>query len=349
VSDVKIQTNNYIYAKWHGQVTRITRRILNPLEVESILQALYGNNGPALLKNGTPIDAGLDFSPARGERYRFRMNAVGGTRLGQKSIELTIRPIPVTPPSVEDLGLEDRLVEAAFPLDGLVLFIGKTGSGKSTAISALMRKMFEDPDSNRFVAMFEDPIEFIYDTIDMPSTVLFQSEVGGAGDLKTFLAGVENAMRRAPDAIYFGETRKLEGIEAVSAAAESGHAVYTTLHAKSIVDMFSRVSNWYPAEGRDWQMNNLISLIRLVVWQRLFVLPPELGPGRFAVREYLPFTDDVRNELLEIGATNVQQMLLHLKQVVETKGVSARASAQEHLEAGRMTEKDFRLFTQGLI
>lgn len=262
---------------------------------------------------------------------------------------MTIRPMPPIPPTTSELGLEPDLVEAAFPLDGMVIFCGKTGSGKTMALSSLMRSMIEDPESNRFIAMYEDPIEIVYDGIESPSTLLFQTEIGQEGDLLTFLEATANGMRRAPDAVLFGECRGLQTIEAVSAVAESGHTVYTTLHAKSIKDLFNRVSNWYPSESRVGQMNNLLSLMRLVVWQRLFVLPAELGPGRFAIREYLVFTDDIRSELAEIGAVNIQKMLIRLDQIVEEKGHSAKSAAKRCLEEGRMTEKDYRLFCSGLI
>jgi defect-in-organelle-trafficking protein DotB len=337
-SDIKIQTNNAIYAKIHGVVRRITRRDLPPQEAEHILSVIYGPNGPSVLKDGRDIDKGYELHPSRAERYRYRVNAVGGVTQGQRGLEITIRTISIEPPTMEQLKVEPGIIEGVFPKDGIVIVVGPTGSGKSTLISSFLRHILEKPDANKFITTFESPIEYVYDTIRKPSSVIWQTEIGPSSDLKNFYEGIRNAMRRAPDIIFTGESRDIESIEGTMAASQSGHAVYTTVHANSVVDTFRRIVNFFPHSSRHGAMNNLISTTRMVIWQRLFIRPD--GKGRVAVREFVHLTDDLREELLSIGADNMDRMLVHLKKIVDERGQSAGACARRYYDEGLLSPHD---------
>lgn len=337
-SDLKIQSSNNIWAKVNGNVQRLTRRRLPPPEVETILMTLYGANGPARIKSGEPIDKAYELHPTRTERYRYRINAVGGSRLGNKAIEVTIRTIVIDPPTMDSVKLEQAIRDAAFPKDGIFIMSGATGSGKSTTLAAIMRAMLEDVHGNRFIVTFEAPIEYVYDTVATPSSVIFQTEIGADGDLRTFADGIRSAMRRAPDVILNGEMRDPETVEATLAAANSGHAVYTTLHAQSITDSFTRVVGFFPQGARQSVMNGMLSSVRCICWQTL--LRTADGTGRVAVREYLDFTKEIRSELLSIGADNMDLMLVHLRKMVETHGCSASQSARRLYDQGLITDDD---------
>lgn len=337
-SDLKIQSGNSMRAKVNGRVVKITNRPLPAPEVESILMVLYGANGPARIKSGKPIDKAYELHPTRVERYRYRINAVGGMLYGNKAIEITIRTIVIEPPTMDQVGLEQKIRDAAFPKDGIFIMAGATGSGKSTTLAAIMRHMLEEEDGNRFIVTFEAPIEYVYDTVNKPSSVIFQTEIGADADLVDFPEGIRSAMRRAPDVILNGEMRDIETVESTLAASQSGHAVYTTVHANSVTDTFARIVGFFPHAARPSIMNALLASVRCIVWQTL--LRTADGKGRCAVREYLEFTKEVRAELLSIGADNMDRMLIHLRKVVERDGASAGQSAQALFDAGKITEDD---------
>lgn len=337
-SDLKIQSGNFIFAKINGDVHRITQRAVNGPEVENILSQLYGPNGPARIKSGQPIDKAYELHPTRTERYRFRVNAVGGMLDGNKAIEITVRTITIDPPTMDQVKLEEGVRRAAFPKDGIFIMAGATGSGKSTTLAALIRHMLEDEQGNRFIVTFEAPIEYVYDTVKKPSSVIFQSEIGPDADLKDFPEGIRSAMRRAPDVILNGEMRDIETVEATLAAAQSGHAVYTTVHANSVTETFSRIAGFFPHSARHSIMNSLLASVRCICWQTLLRSPD--GKSRVAVREYLEFNRDVRAELLSIGADNMDNMLIHMRKLVEQHGSTAMQSAQKLKDQNMLTEDD---------
>ncbi|MGJ7523466.1 type IV pilus twitching motility protein PilT [Variovorax sp. LT1P1] len=338
-SDVKFQTGNCVIAKVNGVVHRLTTRPLPPPEVEEILTTLYGSNGPGRIKSGSAIDIAYELHPTRHERYRFRVNAVGGTLMGANAIEITIRMISLEPPTMDQVGLEPELRAGLFPKDGIVIMAGATGSGKSTTLSTLMRHMLEQVDGNRFIMTFEAPIEYVYDTVATPSSTIFQTEIGPDANLPTFDAGVRSAMRRAPDVILNGEMRDIETIEATLAAAQSGHAVYTTVHAHSVVDTFRRIVNFFPYQIHGSVMNGLISSVRAVVWQSLVRTP---DGKRVAIREYLVFSSEIREELMAIASQNMDAALVHMSKLVEKHGQTVRACAQRLHAEGRIDEATLR-------
>ena len=339
-SDMKVQTNNSIFAKVNGKVHRLNTRNLPPAEVEGILMTLYGTNGPARIKSGNAIDKAYELHPTRTERFRYRVNATGGPALGARGMEITIRMISIDPPTMDQVGLEQGIRDGAFPKDGIFIMAGATGSGKSTTLAAIIRHMLEEVDGNRFICTFEAPIEYVYDTVYKPSSTIFQSEIGEDGDLKSFADGIRSAMRRAPDVILNGEMRDVPTIESTLAAAQSGHAVYTTVHANSVVETFQRVVGFFPHEVRHSILNGLLASVRAICWQSLLRTP---DGKRCALREFLIFTQDVREELLSIGADSMEKMLIRLKQLVAERGQSVEACALRLFEAGKINEHELKI------
>ena len=132
-SDLKVQTGNSIIAKVQGKVHRMTSRRLPPSEVEMMLSTLYGTNGPARIKSGNPIDKAYELHPTRNDRYRYRVNAVGGMLNGNKAIEITIRMIVIEPPTMDEVGLEQGIRIGAFPKDGIFIMAGATAVSVGTA------------------------------------------------------------------------------------------------------------------------------------------------------------------------------------------------------------------------
>ena len=337
-SDMKLQSGMPVRAKVSGAVYSLTKRAISANELEQMLMYVYGPNGPARIKSGNAIDMAYELKPNRKDRFRYRINVVGGMINGTKAIVLTCRTIVVDPPTMDDVKLEHGIREAAFPKDGIFIMAGATGSGKSTTLAAIIRTMLEEEDGHRFIVTFEAPIEYVYDTVNKPTSVIFQTEIGPDADLKNFFEGIRSAMRRAPDVILNGEMRDVETVESTLAAAQSGHAVYTTVHANSVADTFSRIIGFFPHGARQSLLNALVSSVRCIVWQTL--LRKSDGKGRVAIREYLNFTDSIRRELLSVGAKNMDEMIIHVRTMVEKHGQTAIGCTQNYIDQGILQEAD---------
>lgn len=291
-SDVTLQSNDKVMAEIHGKLYRITLRDLKHNEVADILNFIYGPNGVAQLLSGTDLDTHYEIKPARGIRHRFRVNITGCLVEGGQGIQITMRTIPIDPPYLKDMGLDPHLEQAVIPSQGIVIVAGATGSGKSTLLSSIMRAILEN--ENGKVLTYESPIEFVYDNVDSPSASISQSEV--PLHLPNFPAAVRNALRRKPSYILVGEARDKETISSVIDAALTGHTVYTTVHSNGVADTIRRMVAAFPEDERYGRTVDLISLIKAIIWQ---MLVPTVNGERMAVREWLIFTPDVREQLLD--------------------------------------------------
>lgn len=290
-SDVTLQSNEKVIAEVYGKLCRITRRELKHNEVADILNFIYGPNGVAQILSGTDLDTHYEIRPERGVRHRFRVNITGCLVEGSQGIQITMRTIPADPPFIKDMDLDPKLQKALIPSQGIVIVAGATGSGKSTLLSSVMREILET--ENGKLLTYESPIEFVYDTVESPHASISQSEI--PLHLPNFPAAVRNALRRKPEFILVGEARDKETIAAVIDAALTGHTVYTTVHSNGVADTIRRMVSTFPEEERFGRTVDLISLIRAIVWQ---MLVPSTDGKRMALREWLIFTPDVREQLL---------------------------------------------------
>lgn len=291
-SDITLQTNDKVIADIHGRIHRISQHKLSNSEVGELLNAIYGANGTAQIMSGTDLDTHYEIKPARGERYRFRVNGTGCHVEGAEGIQITLRTIPVDPPFLKEMALPERLIEGMLPDQGIVIVSGATGSGKSTLLSGFMREILETQTGK--VLSYESPIEFVYDNVEQPHTCMAQHEI--PANLPDFPAAVRNALRRKPTVILVGEARDKETISAVIDAALTGHVVYTTVHANGVADTMRRMIAAFPADERFGRAVDLIELTRAIVWQRL--VPTEDGK-RAPLREWLVFDREIREELLQ--------------------------------------------------
>ncbi len=291
-SDITIQSGDKIIVDVHGRLNRITKRELTHSEVSEILNSIYGANGVAQILSGVDVDTHYEIRPDRTSRHRFRVNATGCLVEGSPGMQITMRTIPADPPYLANMGLEKKLQDAIIPTQGIVIVAGATGSGKSTLLASVMREILEKEDGK--LLSYESPIEFVYDSVKSPHASISQSEI--PLHLPNFPAAVRNALRRKPKFILVGEARDKETIAAVIDAALTGHTVYTTVHSNGVADTIRRMVAAFPEEERYGRTIDLISLIRAIVWQ---MLVPTVDGKRAAVREWLVFTPEVRDELLQ--------------------------------------------------
>ena len=180
----------------------------------------------------------------------------------------TLRLIKNTLPPYESLGLPDIIRRMTYQPQGLILVTGKTNSGKSTTLNALINEINET--QNKKILTLENPVEFKHHS---KKSLIVKKEIGKGRDSLTFSDGVKNSLREDCDILVIGEIRDKVTMEAAIEMAESGHLVVGTLHTKSCAETIDRMINFYEVRDQASIKYLLSSLLKLVVSQRLL-------PGR---------------------------------------------------------------------
>jgi twitching motility protein PilU len=205
---------------------------------------------------------------------RFRVNAF----MQQGHVGLVLRTIPQTLPTIDGLGLPKVLKDVAMSKRGLVIFVGATGSGKSTSLAAMVD--WRNENSYGHIITIEDPVEFVH---PHKNCIVTQREVGI--DTDGWGQALKNTLRQAPDVILMGEIRDRETMEHAVAFAETGHLCMATLHANSANQALDRVINFFPEERRAQLLMDLSLNLKALVSQRL--MPRQEGRGRAAAVEIM--------------------------------------------------------------
>lgn len=339
-SDITIQTGEPITIEVYGRIYKITKRKLANIEVGDILNAIYGPNGTTQIMRGTDLDTHYEVRPTRSERFRYRVNGVGCYVEGHEGIQITLRTIPSTPPALSTLALPQPIIDAMAPQQGIVYVTGATGSGKSTLLASIIRELGEEKAGNRKILTYESPIEFVYDNIEMPSSLVAQSEI--PKHLPSFAAGVRNALRRKPHLILVGEARDTETISAALEAALTGHPVYTTLHTNGVAETIRRLAGSFPQEERLGRTIDIIETLRLIVWQRLV---PSTDGKRIPLREYLVFSEAIRDRLLESDPENITQTT---RQLLLEQGQPMIQDVDAKYKAGLLSDRWYQILSARL-
>jgi len=235
-----------------------------------------------------------NFAIALPDISRFRVNAL----VQRGSAGLVVRIIPNDIPSFADLHLPEVMNQIAMTKRGLVIFVGGTGSGKSTSLASMID--YRNENSNGHIITIEDPVEFVH---NHKGCIVTQREVGT--DTDSFEIALKNTLRQAPDVILIGEIRDQKTMEHAIAFAETGHLCLATLHANNTNQALDRIINFFP-EARHKQLLLDLSLnVKALISQRL--LPTPSGKGRRAAIEVLlntPLMSDLimKGEVHEIKA-----------------------------------------------
>ncbi len=176
----------------------------------------------------------------------------------------TMRIIKNELPKYDDLGLPEIIRTMTYQPQGVILVTGKTNSGKSTTLSALIDEI--NNRQNKKILTLENPIEYKHKS---KKSIIVQKEIGPGKDALTFSDGVKNSLREDCDILVIGEIRDKETMEAAIDMAESGHLVIGTLHTKSCAETIDRMINFYDVRDQAQIKNLISSLLKLVVSQRL--------------------------------------------------------------------------------
>jgi twitching motility protein PilU len=254
--------------KIDGKVTPVSSQVLSSQQSREVARAIMND------KQASEFDATYECNFAIGLPgvARFRVNAF----IQRGSVGIVFRTITTKIPEFDELGLPEVLKDVAMTKRGLVIFVGATGSGKSTSMAAMIG--YRNQHSYGHIITIEDPVEFVH---EHRNCIVTQREVGV--DTDNWHIALKNTLRQAPDVILIGEIRDRETMDYAIAFAETGHLCMATLHANSTNQAIDRIINFFPEERRQQLLMDLSLNTKAFVSQRL--IPKKEGKGRAAAME----------------------------------------------------------------
>ncbi|MBU2807034.1 PilT/PilU family type 4a pilus ATPase [Acidithiobacillus ferrooxidans F221] len=269
-SDLYLTVGSPPVMKVDGRTVPLGTEMLKPGQVLNLAKEILGMERLQEFQHEKEINMAISV-PGVG---RFRVN--GFFQRGELSFVL--RAIKTQIPSLEQLRLPPILKDLAMTSRGLVLFVGSTGSGKSTSLASMVQ--YRNQNAAGHILTIEDPIEFLHRNA---KSIVNQREVGI--DTLNYERALENALREAPDVILIGEVRSRDTMDHAIAYAETGHLCMSTLHANNANQAIERIINFFPEDRKKQLLMDLSLNLRAVVSQRL--LPVKGQSGRIAAMEVL--------------------------------------------------------------
>ncbi len=329
-SDFQFVPNEAPWMRLHGEWFHPCMTLMSSSDIKCFLNdSSRSPSSSAQVESGSDVDYAYEIKADRATRMRFRANATGCRDGWEVGAALVLRTIPTLPPKLEDLGIEEGILNTIMPVYGLVLVTGPVGSGKTTLLAATLRNILENQPRN--VLTYEAPIEFDLVGISPRKGAIVQTEIPKA--LREFGRAPRNSLRRAGDVVLFGESRDKETIRDMTIVAETGVAVYTTVHTNSVAETISRMVREFPFEERDGMSATLLSSVRLIVHQRLL---RTVDGKRVAVREFLPFDDATRNYLYTVDS---KQLIPAIHQMVQQRGQTLISAIEREYQKGVISDQ----------
>lgn len=253
-SDLYLSTGAPPSARFDGVLTPLADPPFKPGDIAAIAASIM--DAEQRLEFDRQLEMNLALSlPGIG---RFRVNIFKQ----RNDTSMVVRNVKLDIPRFEDLKLPPVLLETVMLKQGLMLFVGATGSGKSTSLAALID--YRNRHASGHIVTIEDPIEYIH---RHKKSIINQREVGV--DTRSFHAALKNTLRQAPDVVLIGEIRDRDTMEHALAFADSGHLVISTLHAHNANQALDRMINFFPEERRGQLLNDLGNNLKACVSQRL--------------------------------------------------------------------------------
>ena len=278
-SDLFITVGIPASIKAHGKVVKLSGESLTPELAEAIVQDTMNDKQRAEFVETSECN----FAIAVDTIGRFRVNVFRQ----REQVGMVIRRIETKIPNVDDLQLPAVLKDIVSSKRGLFLFVGGTGTGKSTSMAALLG--YRNNTTSGHILTIEDPMEFVH---DHAKSMITQREVGL--DTESFDAALKSSLRQAPDVILIGEIRSQEIMEHALSFAETGHLCIATLHANNANQAIDRIMHLVPSDQHHKLLFDLALNLRGIIAQQL--IPTKDGHGRVAAIEILlnsPYVSDL--------------------------------------------------------
>lgn len=290
-SDLYLSTGAPPCAKFQGALKPLTQQPFKSGEIEAIANAIMDAEQAEQFSHELEMNIAISI-PNVG---RFRINIFKQ----RNEVSIVARNINTDIPQFDNLGLPKILKEVIMNKRGLVLFVGGTGSGKSTSLAALIDH--RNASHGGHIITIEDPVEYVH---KHKKSVINQREVGV--DTRSFRNALKNTLRQAPDVILIGEIRDRETMEHALEFAETGHLAISTLHANNANQALERIINLFPEERRPQLLLGLSQNIRAIVSQRLI---PTVDGKRCAAIEVLLGTKTIQELILKNRFEDIKEIM----------------------------------------
>ena len=322
-SDLYLTTGTFATLKVMGSLKRISKNKLMPGTIAVFAKELMSDKEWLVFNRTKEMNKGISVR----DLGRFRVNFY----FQRGEVSMVIRYVRSDILSPEKLGLPDVLKKLVMKREGLFLFVGSTGSGKSTSMASLIQ--YRNQRDAGHILTIEDPIEFTY---RHDKSIIGQREVGF--DTLSYENAMREAMREAPDVIMVGEIRSTATVEAAMGFADTGHLVISTLHATGSIQALERLTYLLPADQKERVLMDMSLNLNAIIAQRL--IPGINGNYALATEVMVnsPFSSEVirkghfqdLKDIIEKGAVDgmhtFDQSLVELYQ----QGKITRESALEH-------------------
>ncbi|MDC1286370.1 PilT/PilU family type 4a pilus ATPase [Gammaproteobacteria bacterium] len=308
-SDLYFSTGAPPSAKFNGELKPLGKSTAPPGWVDSLAHEIMNDKQKAEFAEVPEMNLAISL-PDIG---RFRVNIFKQ----RNQTSMVIRNIVTEIPNKDDLGLPEVLSKMIMAKRGLILFVGGTGSGKSTSLAALID--YRNTNSTGHIVTIEDPVEYIH---PHKGCIVNQREVGV--DTLSFEDALKNTLRQAPDVILIGEIRDRETMEHALAFAETGHLAISTLHANNANQALDRIINFFPEDRHKQLLSDLSINLQAFVSQRLI---PTVDGKRCAAIEILLNSGRVADLIKEGAVTEIKEVM----QKSEGMGMRTFDSALYHL------------------
>jgi twitching motility protein PilT len=326
-SDIHFQVGYLPLYRFNGELVELKYKVLTMADTEAIARLLMEFDPSKSLDGVSEVDMAYEIA---GEG-RFRVNI----SRERKAYNIVLRVIPLSIKNFEELNLPSVLRTIASVQRGLVLVTGATGMGKSTTLATMLQEINRAMKCK--IVTIEDPVEFIF---THEHSIITQREIGT--DTASFPDALRAALRQDPDVIMVGEIRDAETVDTALKAAETGHAVFSSIHTNDVVTTLRRVVSFFPVEEHQQVRERLAENLQSIVSLRL--LPNKKGTSRVPAVEVLRTTRSIREcirdpnravevrELMEKGHSDMEmqtfdQHLLELYQANKIKLETARDAA----------------------
>ena len=291
-SDLFVTAGAVPSMKVDGEMKPLSNQALSPQHTQVLVSSIMNDKQRAEFDETQECNFAISLPGVA----RFRVNAF--TQRG--SAGAVLRVIQAEIPNFEDLNLPSVLKDITMTKRGLVIFVGATGSGKSTSLAAMVG--YRNENSYGHIITIEDPVEFVH---DHRNCIMTQREVGV--DTDNYEIALKNTLRQAPDVILIGEVRDRETMEHAIAFAETGHLCLTTLHANSTNQALDRIINFFPEDRRQQLLMDLSLNLKSLISQRL--IPNIDGTGRVAAIEIMINTPLMSDLIFKGNVHDIKELI----------------------------------------